>query len=307
MSQGNVRNVVINASASPFNSTIYTVKDIGGAKAALGSVAAGATVTFAIDGLDDGEDFRISVEASTGNSNTATTKLTYIGNAAFEAVFNVTGNGNNPHIAWQFPLLNNAYGHVWKLEPRNEQEFHWHGHHDGRKNYIAGTALHTQIRSLTVPFKCLDMPRQLHPTFMLTLGSALYRSRSVGCQQTLLTVCNHNSPKVLMSQGNVRRFVINSRAAVFDCTVYAMKDNIISLKVGTVPAGKYIAFALNNIEGLSNGDEIQAKITSNQGFPNTDSNVVTFVGSATMLARYAVSGTATNPNISLEAIEKIVS
>ncbi|KAF4568088.1 hypothetical protein EYR40_010515 [Pleurotus pulmonarius] len=100
MSQGNVRNVVINASASPFNSTIYTVKDIGGAKAALGSVAAGATVTFAIDGLDDGEDFRISVEASTGNSNTATTKLTYIGNAAFEAVFNVTGNGNNPHIAW---------------------------------------------------------------------------------------------------------------------------------------------------------------------------------------------------------------
>ncbi|KAF4568089.1 hypothetical protein EYR40_010514 [Pleurotus pulmonarius] len=100
MSQGNVRNVVINASAASFNSTIYAVKDIGGAKVELGSVAVGATVTFGIDGLDDGEDFRVSVEASTGKSNTATTKLTYVTNAAFEAVFNVTGNGNNPHITW---------------------------------------------------------------------------------------------------------------------------------------------------------------------------------------------------------------
>lgn len=54
----------------------------------------------------------------------------------------------------------------------------------------------------------------------------------------------------------IRRFVIDSRLAVFDSTVYVVKHTISSIPVGSVPAGKYIAFDLNNIESVSNGDNV---------------------------------------------------
>ncbi|KAJ7579505.1 hypothetical protein C8J56DRAFT_333609 [Mycena floridula] len=338
MSIGDVLQITV-SNETAFDARIYVVTGVGTVYPLSPQLEAGNTnVVFdlsTVQGLENDDTLHVRVVSGHEEIYNDATLLTYKKNSKNEAIYAIEGTTNEPTIAFQI-LETIVHGgsppppYVRQITFSNDTVF------DGSIYVVTSTeaaySLSPQLEAGdtnivfdlnavqglkngdTFHARVVSAHGEIYNDDMLLTytkdsnNEAIYVIEGTAnaptvAFQILETIIHSGSPP----PPDVSQITVSNNAA-FDASIYAVTGvgRVYSLNPQLQAGDTNIAFDLNMVQGLEDGDTFYVRVVSYQGAVENDDTLLTYTKSSKSEAVYAIEGTASAPTVAFQILETII-